>query len=337
MEKRDDPSLRNKPLIVGHPGGRGVVTTACYIARKYGPRSAMPMFQALELCPNAVVIPPNMAKYKRVSQQIRSIFLSVTPAIEPVSLDEAYLDLSEDIRLDMRSAACSLADIALRVEQEIGITVSIGLSYNKFLAKLASDLNKPRGFSVIGRAEAKGFLAPLPVRKINGVGEATGKRMAENGITTIGHLRSLSEIQLVSQYGKFGRRLARYARGDDDRQVMPHRPPKSVSAETTFKVDIRSAEQLSDAIRPLCERVAIRLVRGDIAGGTLTLKLKTSEFQVLTRNHRLTHPTQRAEVLLRNATPLIEKEANGRAFRLIGVGVSDLRPSTEADPPGLFD
>ena len=161
--------------------------------------------------------------------------------------------------------------------------------------------------------------------------------MAENGITTIGHLRSLSEIQLVSQYGKFGRRLARYARGDDDRQVTPHRPPKSVSAETTFKVDIRSAEQLSDAIRPLCERVAIRLVRSDIAGGALTLKLKTSEFQVLTCNHRLTHPTQRAEVLLRNATPLIEKEANGRAFRLIGVGVSDLRPSTEADPSSLFD
>ena len=337
VEKRDDPSLRDKPLIVGHPGGRGVVTTACYIARKFGPRSAMPMFKAMELCPDAVVIPPNMAKYKEVGLQIRELFLSATPVIEPVSLDEAYLDLADDIRLDSRPAAVSLAGIAKRVEQEIGITVSVGLSYNKFLAKMASDLDKPRGFSVIGRAEAKDFLAPLSVRKINGVGEATAKRMAEHGITTIGRLQSLSEMELVSRYGKFGRRLALYAEGDDDRKVVSHRAPKSVSAETTFGTDIRSADQLHEALQPLCQRVAARLKRSDIAGATLVLKLKTSDFKVLTRNLRLANPTQRAEVLFRNAIPLIDNEADGRAFRLIGVGVSDLCPSIQADPPDLFD
>ncbi|MDP7650560.1 MAG: DNA polymerase IV, partial [Rhodospirillales bacterium] len=233
VEKRDDPRLRDKPLIVGHAGGRGVVTTACYIARQYGPRSAMPMFKALELCPDAVVIPPNMAKYRNVSRQIRTIFHTATPVIEPVSLDEAYLDLDEGLRLDPRPAACSAAKIAKRVEEEVGITVSIGLSYNKFLAKLASDLDKPGGFSVIGRAEAKSFLAPLSVRKINGVGEATAKRMEENGVFTIGHLQSLSEARLVSQYGKLGRRLAKYAKGEDERKVVSARARKSVSAETT--------------------------------------------------------------------------------------------------------
>ena len=336
IEKRDDPSLREKPVIVGHPGGRGVVTTACYIARRYGPRSAMPMFKALEFCPDAVVIPPNMAKYRDVSREIRSIFLVATPIIEPVSLDEAYLDLGEGVRLDAGPAARSVAKIARRIEDEVGITVSIGLSYNKFLAKLASDLEKPSGFSVIGRAQAKSFLASLSVRKIGGVGEATAKRMEENGVSTIGELQSLSETRLVSQYGKFGRRLSKYAQGEDDRKVTPHRPPKSVSAETTFASDIRSAARLLEAIRPLCERVAERLTRGDIAGATLVLKLKTHDFRVLTRNHRLSHPTQRAEVLFRTVAPMIEREADGRAYRLIGVGVGELRPSTQADPPDLF-
>ncbi len=336
VEKRDDPRLRDKPLIVGHPGGRGVVTTACYIARRYGPRSAMPMFRALELCPDAVVIPPDMAKYARVSRRIRTIFGDATPVIEPVSLDEAYLDLSDGVRTGTGSAATVLAGMARRIEKEIGITVSAGLSYNKFLAKLASDLEKPRGFSVIGRDEAKAFLAPLPVRKINGVGEATARRMEENGIATIGHLQALSEMQLVTQYGKFGRRLASYAQGEDDRAVTPNRPTKSVSAETTFRTDIRAAAQLVEAVRPLSERVAVRLKRGDLAGATLVLKLKTHDFRILTRNHRLAHPTQRAEVLMETVGPMIEREADGRAFRLIGIGVSDLCPASEADPPDLF-
>jgi len=337
VEKRDNPALKDLPVIVGHPGGRGVVTTACYIARQYGPRSAMPMFRALELCPDAVVIPPDMAKYKKVSDRIREIFRAATPMIEPVSLDEAYLDLSADVRLEDRPAAVSLAEIALAIERDIGITVSVGLSHNKFLAKLASDLDKPRGFSVIGRAEASDFLKPLAVRKIMGVGEATARRMTELGITTIGELQGIPERQLIARFGKFGRRLARFAHGEDERAVTPDRPTKSVSAETTFAADIRDTDQLCEALRPLAERVADRLRRADFAGWTVVLKLKTSDFRTLTRNHRLADPTRLADVIYRSAAALIGREADGRAFRLIGVGVTDLCTPENADPPDLFD
>ncbi|MDP6069828.1 MAG: DNA polymerase IV [Alphaproteobacteria bacterium] len=336
IEKRDDPSLRDNPLIVGHPGGRGVVTTACYIARKFGPRSAMPMFQALRMCPDAVVIAPDMAKYRRASRQIREIFLAATPRIEPVSLDEAYLDLSPDVRLDPRPAAQVLAETALRIERHVNITVSIGLSYNKFLAKLASDLEKPRGFSLVGRAEARDFLAPLPVAKINGVGPVTAKKMADLGITEIRELQAMPESQLVTTFGKFGRRLAGYVQGVDERQVTSHRAAKSISAETTFAQNIATAEELCRVIKPLCERVAGRLERNQVAGHTLVLKLKTADFQVLTRNRRLPHPTQQADVIYEHAADLIAREADGRYFRLIGVGLSDLCPAAEADPPDLF-
>jgi DNA polymerase-4 len=337
VEKRDNPALADMPVIVGHPGGRGVVTTACYVARKFGPRSAMPMFRALELCPDAVVIPPDMAKYKRVSNRIREIFLAATPTIEPVSLDEAYLDLSADVRLHDRPAAVSLAEIALAIERDVGITVSVGLSHNKFLAKLASDLDKPRGFSVIGRAEASDFLKPLSVRKIMGVGEATARRMTDLGIATIGELQGVPESRLIARFGKFGRRLARFAHGEDERVVTPDRPTKSISAETTFATDIHDADRLREALRPLAERVAVRLGRADLAGWTVVLKLKTADFRTLTRNHRLADPTRRADVIHRCAAALIAREADGRAFRLIGVGVSDLCPPDNADPPDLFD
>ncbi len=336
IEKRDDPSLVDRPVIVGHTGGRGVVTTACYVARRYGPRSAMPMFRALELCPDAVVIPPDMAKYKRVSLQIRAILETATPVIEPVSLDEAYLDLSADVRLSDRPAAVVLAGIARAVEREIGITISIGLSFNKFLAKLASDLDKPRGFAVIGRTEAPDFLAPLPVGKILGVGAATTRRMEAIGIKTIGALRAFSEADLVARFGRFGRRLARLAWGEDDREVVADRPAKSISAETTFATNLRHAGQLAEALHPLCDRVAVRLTHARLAGRTIVLKLKTADFRLLTRHHRLPHATLRADVIFRAAMPLIGKEANGRAFRLIGIGVTDLCPASQADPPDLF-
>lgn len=337
VEKRDRPDLLKRPLIVGHPGGRGVVTTACYVARTFGIRSAMPMFQALERCPDAVVIAPDMAKYKRVSAQIRDIFLSATSVIEPVSLDEAYLDLSDDYRTEAPPPAEALARIAQRVEQEVGISVSIGLSANKFLAKLASELEKPRGFSIIGRAEAKRVLAPLSVRKINGVGAATATRMERDGLHTIGQLQGLNQAELVARFGKFGRRLAQFAHGDDDRRVTPYRPVKSISAETTFRRDTGSRQDLCEVARPLCERVASQLLRKGLAGGTLVLKLKTSDFKILTRNKRLPNHTQRPAVLIRHAIGLIEKEADGRTFRLIGIGIADLCPATEADPPDLFD
>ncbi len=336
VEKRDDPTLKDKPVIVGHAGGRGVVTTACYVARRFGPRSAMPMFRALQLCPDAVVIPPNMEKYRRVSRQIRAILEVATLMIEPVSLDEAYLDLSAGIRRCDALPATLLAGIARTVERDIGITVSIGLSCNKFLAKLASDLDKPRGFAVIGRAEAKAFLAPLSVRKVLGVGAATAEKLEAMGVATIGELQAVPASQLVARFGKFGRRLAQFARGEDDRAITPSRPAKSISAETTFRTDLRAFEPLAEALRPLADRVADRLKRAGVGGQTVVLKLKTSDFQVLTRNHRLTDPTQRAGVIASAAVPLLRREADGRAFRLIGIGVADLCPAREADPPDLF-
>ena len=336
VEKRDRPAIRHQPLIVGHPGGRGVVTTACYIARTFGIRSAMPMFKALELCPHAVVIAPQMAKYKAVSAEIRTIMLAATSVIEPVSLDEAYLDLTDEWRTEAPPAAEALATIANRVEREVGITVSVGLSANKFLAKLASELQKPRGFSVIGAAEAKAFLAPLSVRKIHGVGEATARRLEASGAHTIGDLQTMTEMQLTTQYGRFGRRLASYAQGEDERVVTPARPTKSISAETTFARDTSNRVDLLATLAPLCDRVAAALQRQALAGGTVVVKMKTGDFRLLSRNRRLAVPTQKAATLFEQASLLVEKEADGRLFRLLGVGVDDLRPATEADPPDLF-
>ena len=337
VEKRDRPELAEKPVIIGGTSGRGVVTTACYVARQYGPRSAMPMFKALELCPDAIVIKPDMAKYSAVSQQIREIFYAATPVIEPVALDEAYLDLSDEHRTQEDTAAEALAHIALAIEEELRITVSIGLSHNKFLAKLASDLNKPRGFSIIGKAETYAFLSELPVSKINGVGAATEQRMHQFGIRTIGDLQQMDERLLKGRFGKFGSRLAAYAKGEDPRTVKASRKTKSVSNETTFRNDIAHYPELRDIAERLAEKVAGRLQTKGIAGQTAVLKLKTANFQILTRNHRLANPTQRADRLIEAILPLLKRETDGRAFRLLGVGISDLTPAEDADPPDLFD
>jgi DNA polymerase-4 len=337
VEKRDDPTLEDRPLIIGHAGGRGVVTTACYLARQSGARSAMAMFKALELCPDAVVMPPDMAKYKRVSSEIRALFGEITDTFEPVSLDEAYLDLGADHRRDPGAVpAVALAQLAQRVKAQVGVTVSIGLSYNKFLAKLASDLDKPDGFSVIGRGEAAAFLSRLGIDRIHGVGRATANRLQRAGIETVGDLQSRPEEELVALVGRFGRRLYSYARGEDDRLVTSSRKAKSISAETTFRQDTGSRDELASVAARLCERVARQLQAKKVAGGTVVLKLKTHDFKILTRNRRLAHPTQRADVLAEQARDLIAGEADGRLFRLIGVGVSDLRPEEEADPPDLF-
>ena len=336
VEKRDDPSLHDKPLIVGHPGGRGVVTTACYIARKFGPRSAMPMFKALELCPHAVVIAPNMAKYKAVSQQIRALMLKATPQVEPLSLDEAYLDLTPEHRLIDRLPVVILARLARAIERDVGVTVSIGLSYNKSLAKLASDRNKPRGLSVIGRAEAKSILAPLPVNAIHGIGRATAKRLEADGITTVAQLQAMSEAALVARMGKFGKALAERVHGIDSRRITPNQPLKSVSVENTFARDQRALEPMAAELRDLTEQLVVRLQRAGVGGSTVVLKLKTGDFKTLSRQVRLPNPTQRFDILWEQGLALLKREANGRPFRLIGIGVSELAPAAEADPPDLF-
>lgn len=336
VEKRDNPALIDKPVIVGHPGGRGVVTTACYVARRFGPRSAMPMFKALALCPDAVVIPPNMGKYKKVSVAIQALFAKATPLVEPVSLDEAYLDLSDGVRLIDRAPAILLVRLARAIERDIGVSVSVGLSYNKSLAKLASDRNKPRGFSVIGRAEAQQILAELPVTAIHGIGAATARRMADDGITRVEQLQALPEAALVARFGKFGRILSHRVHGDDPRQVVADRPCKSVSTETTFSRDLSAYDPLAETLRDLAGALALRLKRAELAGETVVLKLKTADFQGLSRQSALPYPTQRADVLLDHALHLLARETDGRAFRLIGIGVDHLVPAERADPPDLF-
>lgn len=335
IEKRDDPSLADKPVLIGG-GKRGVVSTACYIARKYGPRSAMPMFKALQLCPQAVVIKPNMAKYKEVSRQVHKVFDAATPMIEALSLDEAFLDLSGTAKLFNRSAAATLAHIAREIEREIRITVSIGLSYNKFLAKLASDLDKPRGFAVVGRGDAVSVLHDLPLTRLPGVGPALADRLKVGGLFTVGDVQRRSHEEMALLYGETGTYLARLAQGIDERHVNNDREAKSVSAETTFNEDIRDPAKLRRILWTLCERVADRLKAKKIAGRTVALKLKTARFKTLTRNHRLDAPTQLAETIFREAESMLLKEATGALFRLIGVGVDQLTDADGADPRDLF-
>jgi DNA polymerase-4 len=336
IEKRDDPSLRDQPLIVGG-GHRGVVSTCCYIARMSGVRSAMPMFQARKLCPGAVVIPPNMAKYREVGEQVRTLMLELTPLVEPVSIDEAFLDLNGTEKLHHMSPARALNRLALKIEREIGITVSIGLSHNKFLAKIASDLDKPRGLSVIGRAETQRFLAEKPVSLIWGVGKVMRQRLEQDGIATIGQLQTMTEVDLARRYGKMGSHLFHLARGADNRSVDPEGEAKSISAETTFDADIADLEALSKELWPLCETVSRRLKAAALSGHVVHLKLKTAGFKLVSRQARIPAPTQLAETLFRTAEILLRREANGTYFRLIGVGTDDFHAAEDADPTDLAD
>ncbi len=336
VEKRDHPELRDKPVIVGG-GRRGVVAAACYVSRLRGVRSAMPMFQALKACPDAVVLRPDMAKYQTIGRRIREMMLELTPLVEPLSIDEAFLDLSGTEALHGGAPARSLASLLQRIEQEVGLTASVGLSFNKFLAKVASEIDKPRGFAVIGRADAAAFLAPKPVGLIWGVGKALRRTLAQDGIVTIADLLRREETDLISRYGAIGRRLYRFARGLDDRPVDPGTPMKSISAETTFDGDIADPAALLAQLWPLCETVSRRLKRSQKAAHGITLKLKTADFKLLTRSRRLSDPTCLAETLYRAARPLLEAEATGRKFRLIGIGAADLVDGALADPPNRLD
>ncbi|MBO6902547.1 MAG: DNA polymerase IV [Rhizobiaceae bacterium] len=336
VEKRDNPELRDRPVIIGG-GKRGVVSTACYIARIRGVRSAMPMFKALEACPEAVVIPPDMEKYSRVGSEVRELMRALTPQIEPLSIDEAFMDLAGTERLHGVPPAVALGRFAARIENEIGITASIGLSYCKFLAKIASDLEKPRGFSVIGREEAVSFLAKQPVTMIWGVGKAFAATLERDGIRQIGQLQQMDRGDLIRRYGSMGDRLYHLSRGLDDRKVNPDQDTKSVSAETTFNTDLAAAEDLVPVLRRLAERVSERLKKAGLAGRTVTLKLKSSDFKVRTRNRQLTDPTRLADRIFQTGLELLRRETDGTTYRLIGIGVSDFMDIDRADPPDLVD
>ncbi|MCG7394039.1 DNA polymerase IV [Microvirga sp. ACRRW] len=336
VEKRDDPSLADKPVIIGG-GKRGVVSTCCYIARTYGVRSAMPMFQALKLCPHAVVIKPNGEKYRKAGHEVRELMLELTPLVEPVSIDEAFLDLTGTERLHHGSPALTLARFAHKVEKEIGITISVGLSYNKFLAKIASDFQKPRGFSIIGREEASDFLADKPVGIIPGIGAAAQGRLAKVGVTQIHHLRDIPLKALFEALGRDAQRLSRLAIGEDNRRVTPEHETKSISAETTFETDLKSFDDLEPILWRLSEKVSRRLKASELAGRSVTLKLKDKEFRLLTRTRSGLAPTQLAVRLFEPARQLLKTACDGTAYRLIGIGAADLCDAVEADKGDLAD
>lgn len=333
VEKRDNPELQDKPLIIGG-GRRGVVSTACYIARINGVRSAMPMFQALKLCPDAVVLKPRMEVYAKVSREIRAMMEDLTPSVEPLSLDEAFLDLTGTERLHGAPPAVMLARLVKRMADELGVTGSIGLSHNKFLAKVASDLDKPRGFSVIGAAETQDFLRPQPVSLIWGVGQATRASLEAAGIRTFADLLRWERQDLAARFGSMGDRLWHLARGQDRRRVSAHEPVKSISNETTFGEDTANLEILDGHIWRMAEKVSDRAKAKDLAGRVVTLKLKRSDHSIITRRHSLRDATQMADTLYTQARALMDQVKHDAPYRLIGVGLSHLVSAQEADLSG---
>jgi DNA polymerase IV len=338
IEKRDDPSLRDRPLIVGGGGRRGVVSTCCYIARTFGVRSAMPMYQALKLCPHAAVVPPDMARYARIGRDIRGLMQNLTPLVEPLSIDEAFLDLGGCQNVHGAAAPLILARLAKTVEREIGVTVSIGLSYCKFLAKFASDLDKPRGYSIIARAEAVALLAPLPVSRIWGVGKVAQERLDKAGLRVIGDIQALKETAMLARHGPEGGRLWRLAHGIDDRRVTPERETKSISSETTFDDDTADKELLTRTLLQQCERVAARLKKQQLACKSVTLKLRTADFKLRTRSRSGFEPTQLATRLFLAARAMLDKEMLGGArLRLLGVATADFVAAEAADRGDLVD
>ncbi len=335
VEKRDRPELASRPVIVGG-ATRGVVAAACYVARMAGVRSAMPMFKARRLCPDAEVIAPDFRKYTAVARDIRARMLKLTPLVEVLSIDEAALDLSGTAALHGAPPAVVLARFATEVEREVGITVSVGLARNRLLAKLAAGRDKPRGFSVLG-TEAADYLAPQPVRLLPGIGPAGAARLAAIGITTLGQLQMLDARTAQARLGEEGPALVARARGEDARAVQPGREAKSISAETTFEHDLAGREELEATLWRLCEKVARRLRENDLAAAGVTLKLRSASFATRTRAVRLATPTRLPERLFDAARRLLSPAVDGTAYRLIGIGADPLAPAAEADPPDLAD
>lgn len=337
IEKRDDPSLQPHPVIVGG-GKRGVVSTCCYVARAYGVHAAMPMFKALKLCPQAKVVHGDMAKYVAEGRIVRRMMQELTPQVEPLSIDEAFMDLSGTEALHGGSPAQSLIKLQNRIWEERQITVSIGLSFNKFLAKTASDLDKPRGFSVIGRSEALAFLESRSVGTLPGVGPAGAAALERNGLKRIGDIRAAGPQRMRGLYGDWGAHLFALSMADDARRVDPHGERKSISAETTFFEDVAEMEALEDILWPLCEKVATRCRASETAGLTLTLKLKDAKFKIITRRRQLPEPTLLAARIFDVARELLADEANGKTkYRLIGVGLSDFSDAAVADKGDMLD
>lgn len=334
VEKRDRPELAGRPVLVGG-GTRGVVTAACYVARLSGVRSAWPMFKALKACPDAVVIRPDFAKYAAAARQIRALMERLTPLMQPLSIDEAVLDLQGTAALHGMPPAAALAAFARDVEREVGITVSIGLARNRLLAKIAAGRDKPRGFAVLG-SDAAAVLASEPVRLLPGVGPALERRLHARGITHLMHLQALDDRAALA-LGDDGPSLVRRARGQDDRPVRPGHDTKSVSAETTFDIDVTDIPTLERHLWRMAEKLARRLREKELAAGGVVLKLKTARFASRTRAYRLPGPTVLPDTLFDAGRRLLAREADGTAFRLIGLGANPLADPADADRADLAD
>ncbi|MFN3664066.1 DNA polymerase IV [Yoonia sp.] len=333
VEKHDNPDLADKPVIIGG-GKRGVVSTACYLARIKGVKSAMPMFQALKLCPEAVVIKPRFDAYTKASRAIRAMMDELTPLVEPLSLDEAFMDLRGTARLHHAPPAVMLARLIKRMKDELGLTGSIGLSHNKFLAKVASDLEKPRGFSIIGKAETTTFLRPRSVRLIWGIGPAAQASLESAGIRTFDDLLRWDRRDLRARFGSTGERLYALARGEDARRITANAPVKTLSNETTFHEDTRDPDILDGHLWRMAEKVSARAKATDKAGRVVQLKLKTSDFKLISKRQSLHHPTQLADVIYRTARGLFDQVAGTGPYRLLGVGLSEISAAAGADRTG---
>ena len=324
IEKRDNPDLKDKPVIVGG-GKRGVVATCCYIARLNGVRSAMPMFKALKACPEAVVVKPRREAYSAASKQIRAKFEALTPKVQMLSVDEGFLDLTGTTRINHAFPAQSLTKLAREVEAEIGITISVGLSENKSLAKTASELDKPRGFALLTQTEAVALLADKPVSYLHGVGKQLAKKLERDGFRLIEDLQTAEARILIRHYGETGLWLHQRSLGIDNRPVRTDGLRKSVSAERTFADDISDYRLLEDRLWQVCEETSIRAKRANLEGATVTLKLKSKDFRTLTRSITLSAPRNLSSALFRASQPLLERESrNNRSFRLIWIGLSHL-------------
>ncbi|MCK0120481.1 DNA polymerase IV [Loktanella sp. F6476L] len=333
VEKRDNPELEDKPVIIGG-GRRGVVSTACYVARIKGVKSAMPMFQALKLCPEAVVVKPRFDAYTEASRAIRALMDELTPVVEPLSLDEAFMDMTGTARLHGAPPAVMLARLVKRMKDEVGLTGSIGLSHNKFLAKVASDLEKPRGFSIIGKAETTAFLRPKPVRLIWGIGPVAQQSLEKAGIKTFDDLLRWDRRDLHDRFGGMGERLYALARGEDGRRISSHTPVKGLSNETTFNEDTADIDLLDGHLWRMAEKVSARAKAKNKAGRVVTLKLKTSDFKLVSKRQSLHHSTQMADTIYRTARGLFDQVSHRGPFRLLGVGMSEIGSDGDADREG---
>lgn len=324
---RDDPSLAGKPVVIGgDPSGRGVVAAASYEVRRYGVRSAMPAARAVRLCPDAVFLRPDFRRYRQESEKIFAIYRELTPCVQAVSIDEAYLDVSDHLA-PWGSATAVAREIRRRVREERGLVVSVGVGPNKLVAKIASDHGKPDGLTVVRPERVADFLAPLPVRRLRGVGPASEKALAELGVTTVLDLRRLPRERLVARFGRHGQALYRFARGEDERPVTTERERKSLGHESTFRHDLESVEQMARAIDRLAGAVARGLAERRLSACTVTLKVRYPDFTTVTRALTLPVPTAERSVISALAHRLLAStEAAERSVRLLGVTASKLVP-----------